>query len=89
MMGTTPNKPLDRRNDGRETERKIGSRVLRAGEVIKIVGLRGDFRIRHFDGEEVAVYGGPPGHEMHRSFRVERIGRRSRKAASRRYPEVG
>lgn len=68
-------------NGGREMQRKIGRRVLRAGQIIKIVGFSGDFRIRHFDGEEVAVYGGPPGYEMHRSFFVDRIGRRPRKTA--------
>ena len=81
MSASTENRP-----DRRETQRKIGSRLLRAGQVIKIVGLRGDFRIRHFEGEEVAVYGGSPGREMHRSFRVDRIGRRPRRTAERRDP---
>ncbi|MGH9268714.1 MAG: hypothetical protein ACRD0D_11130 [Acidimicrobiales bacterium] len=82
-MSATTNKPADGRNDRRETEREVGSRVLRAGQIVTIVGLKGDFRIRHFKGEVVEVYGGPSGREMHRSFAVDRIGRRPRRTERR------
>lgn len=83
-MSATTGDPAAGQNGRRETQRKIGSRVLRAGQTVKIVGVKGDFRIRHFEGEVVSVYGGRPGREMHRSFAVDRIGRRPRKALERR-----
>ena len=48
---------------------------------MKITGLTGDFRIRHFVGDEVEVYGGRPNYLMIRTFRVDRIGRRPRRGA--------
>lgn len=61
-----------------EAERKIGSRLLRAGQTVRITGERGLFRIERFDGGEVHCWGGTPGREKWRVFRAERIGRRPR-----------
>lgn len=62
---------------------KIGWRVLRAGDRVKIKGERGAlFKILRFDlaCTEVTVYGGAPNHERMRTFLVGRIGERPRAA---------
>lgn len=55
-----------------------GSRVLRAGQVVRIRGARGLFRIQGFDESAgtVHVYGGPVGRPMFRTFTIDRIGAR-------------
>lgn len=63
-----------------ELERRLGGRVLRAGEVVRVSGERGLFTIRAFRGDEVDVWGGPQGRERFRTFRLERIGSRPRAA---------
>jgi hypothetical protein len=65
----------------REALRKMGRRVLRAGDIVKIKGAGGHFRIRHFRGREVEVFGGRPNHTRIRTFTVDRIGRRPRNGA--------
>lgn len=61
----------------REYERQVEGRVLRAGDVVKIKGLRGDFKIKWFRGRIVTVTGGPRG--QWRNVYVERIGVRRRR----------
>lgn len=61
------------------TQSKIGRRVLRVGQRVKIDGLRGLYKIQHFSDDltTVTVYGGPPNRvESTRIVAVERIGRR-------------
>lgn len=57
---------------------KIGHRVLRARDRVKIKDERGLFKILYFsqDGTEVFVHGGPPQRERRRTFKVDRIGTR-------------
>lgn len=67
-----------------EVERRHGGRrILRAGQTVTITGERGLFKIQAFRGDEVDVYGGPPNRERLRTFRLDRIGRRPRRAARR------
>jgi len=47
-----------------------------AGDSVKIRGVRGTFRIQHFDGNIVTVYGGPDGHGQFRAFTCDRITRK-------------
>lgn len=63
-----------------EFERRVGGRMLRAGEVVRVTGARGSFTIRAFRGGEVYVFGGTPGRERCRVFTVDRIGARPRAA---------
>jgi len=65
-----------------ELERRVGGRVLRAGQVVRVTGARGLFRIQRFRGDEVDMFGGPPGREHCRVFKVDRIGARPRAANS-------
>jgi hypothetical protein len=68
-----------------ELERRDGSarRILRAGDLVTIVGKRGLFKIQAFRGDEVDVYGGPPNREGLHTFKVERVGRRPRRKETR------
>lgn len=66
---------------GTTTEVKIGSRVIRSGQVVKITGERGLFTVQGFDTDAgtVDVYGGTPGpkgRRMFRTFYTSRIGAR-------------
>lgn len=61
-----------------EPERRAGNRILRAGEIVCIIGERGKFKILGFRKEEVEVFGGKPNHERLRTFTIDRIGRRPR-----------
>jgi len=63
---------------GTTTEVKIGRRVIRSGQVVKITGERGLFTVRGFDTEAgtVDVYGGPKGYGSWRTFYTTRIGAR-------------
>lgn len=76
---------VDAPPDTRPRELKVGSRILRADDMVKIKGARGLFRIMQFNEArtEVTVYGGPPNREHTRIFVVERIGARPRKAPTR------
>lgn len=56
----------------RESERKVGGRVLRAGDVVKVKGLRGEYRIKGFRGETVTLVGGP--RRCFRNVSVDRVG---------------
>lgn len=60
---------------------KVGGRVLRAGQRIKIRGERGHFKIIAFNpsASTVSVYGGRPGGpQLMRTFMLDRIGTRPR-----------
>lgn len=57
----------------RTTSRKLGRRVLRQGDIIKIVGERGRFRLGHFDGDTVTVKS-ERGARNIRTFTIDRIG---------------
>jgi hypothetical protein len=57
-------------------QRKIGSRVIRSGQYVKINGERGLFKVTFFRGDDVHCYGGKTNYEKSRAFHVDRIGRR-------------
>lgn len=74
-----------------EVERRVGHRIIRAGDVVKITGLgrgcvrvdgelRSGFKVLGFRGGDVLVYGAKtPKRVPHlRTFPVERIGARPR-----------
>lgn len=63
-----------------EETRRIGNRILRKGEVVKIDGIGGgEFIILGFRGDTVEVYGGKPKKvQSIRTFSTERIGARPR-----------
>lgn len=63
---------------------KHGTRVLRAGQIVKIKGLRGSYKIKHFHNEQggdVVTVIGPRGES--RAVYVTRIGARPRKVETR------
>lgn len=69
------------------TTAKVGGRVLRAGDIVKVTGQRGAmFRIHHFEQETrgmvAVVYGGASGKRLTRAFPVETIGTRKAMAGS-------
>jgi hypothetical protein len=68
-------------------ETKVGGRVLRVDDVVKVRGLRGMFTIKSFadtDPVEVTLFGGPEGGvRMFRTVTVERIGTRKQMAGAR------
>lgn len=63
---------------------KLGGRMLRKGDLVKIRGERGEFRICSFtdDGTAVNCRGGCGGRVLDRTFFVERIGVRKARAAA-------
>lgn len=64
----------------RDLERQIGARTLRAGDTVRIVGVRGEWRIVGFVGDTVDVYGAVTARRapLLRTFTVDRIGTRRR-----------
>jgi len=64
-------------------EARVGSRILRVGDVVRIEGERGTFEVFGFRVEQGAiacarVFGGAAGRHHWRYFRLERIGARKR-----------
>lgn len=59
------------------TEFRIGNRIIRAGEVVKVTGERGSFVVRGFDLDAGSFdcFGGTPGPKGRRSFRTFRLDR--------------
>lgn len=59
-------------------EYRDGSRILRTGQVVKVRGARGLFRLQGFDTDAGTFdcYGGPQGKALCRTFRLDRLGAR-------------
>lgn len=70
-----------------DTYRENRRVAIRAGDTVKVPGLRGLFKVKEFRnttyGWEAVLYGGPPNREMMRTVWANRLVRKRYPAAER------